>query len=169
MIQRSTTCVISSEEITDIGPNGLHDEQAPPAEDADMWFWGMPAEWLKSQQVGVTAIQNKHKETITGLEKSRFKRGGGCYIDVGASQLVIDGHIKIKQGAEIGEVQVYGLKFAGGTQLEADVIILAPGYQDMRTQTGDAYLVTKRRMMWETYGDLMIPALQIKAAEVGLS
>ncbi|BCS28362.1 uncharacterized protein APUU_61410S [Aspergillus puulaauensis] len=152
MVQRSTTCVISSEAITDIGLKGLYDEDGPPTEDADLWFWGMPAELLKTQQIGVTAVENDHdREKITGLEKAGFKvdngpngaglllkyfqRGGGYYIDVGASQLIIDGHIKIKQGVEISQVLAHGLKFADGTELQADEVILATGYQNMRTQT----------------------------------
>lgn len=58
----------------------------------------------------------------------------GYYIDVGASQLIIDGKIKVKHGQEIAEVLPHGLKFADGTELEADEIIFATGYQNMRTQ-----------------------------------
>ncbi|KAL2815279.1 hypothetical protein BDW59DRAFT_166869 [Aspergillus cavernicola] len=152
MVQRSTTCMVSSKAIVDIGLKGLYDEQAPPTEEADLWFWGLPAELLKAQQIGVTALQNEHdKANIAGLEKAGFKvdkgpndaglllkyfqRGGGYYIDVGASQLIIDGKIKVKQGVEISEVLARGLAFADGSELEADEIILATGYQNMRTQT----------------------------------
>ena len=61
-----------------------------------------------------------------------FQRGGGYYIDVGASQLIIDGKIKIKQGQEIAEVKPHGLLFADGSELEADEIVFATGYQNMR-------------------------------------
>ncbi|KAL2867814.1 flavin-containing monooxygenase [Aspergillus lucknowensis] len=152
MVQRSTTCVISSEAITDIGLAGLYDENGPPTEDADLWFWGLPVELLKVQQIGVTALQNEHdKATLEGLDRAGFKvdkgpndaglllkyfqRGGGYYIDVGASQLIVDGKIKIKQGVEIDQVLPHGLRFADGSELEADEIILATGYQNMRTQT----------------------------------
>ncbi|KAL4863335.1 hypothetical protein BDV12DRAFT_206618 [Aspergillus spectabilis] len=150
MVQRSTTCVISSEAITEIGLKGLYDEQGPPTEDADVWFWSMPAELLKAHQIGVTAIQNEHdKAKIEGLERAGFKvdkgpdgaglllkyfqRGGGYYIDVGASQLIVDGKIKIQQGVEISDILPNGMRFADGTELEADEIILATGYQNMRT------------------------------------
>ncbi|KAH6984177.1 hypothetical protein BKA56DRAFT_613944 [Ilyonectria sp. MPI-CAGE-AT-0026] len=64
-----------------------------------------------------------------------FERGGGYYIDVGASRLIIDGKIKIKQGQEVDRVLPNGLRFADSSELEADEIVLATGYQNMRTQT----------------------------------
>ena len=61
-----------------------------------------------------------------------FQRGGGYYIDVGASQLIIDGKIKVKQGQEIDAVEEHSLLFADGTRLEADEIVFATGYDNMR-------------------------------------
>jgi len=63
-----------------------------------------------------------------------FQRGGGYYIDVGASRLIIDGKIKVKQGQEISSILPTGLKFADGSTLEADEIVFATGYQNMRSQ-----------------------------------
>lgn len=151
MVQRSSTCVISSESITEIGLKGLYEENGPPVDDADLYLYSMPSELLKTQQIKVTELQNKNDaKTIEGLEKAGFcldkgpndsgllmkyfQRGGGYYIDVGASQLIADGKIKIKQGQEITEVLPNGLKFADGSELEADEIIFATGYQNMRTQ-----------------------------------
>ena len=68
-----------------------------------------------------------------------FQRGGGYYIDVGASQLIIDGKIKIKQGQEIEEVKPHGLLFADGTELPADEIIFATGYENMRGTAGKIF------------------------------
>ena len=151
MVQRSSTCVVSSAGITEIALGGLYDQNGPPTEDADTWLMGTPSSVLKAIQVKVCALQEeKDKATLEGLEKAGFKldsgpdncglfikyfqRGGGYYIDVGASQLIIDGKIKIKQGQEIEEVLPNGLRFADGTELEADEIIFATGYQNMRTQ-----------------------------------
>jgi hypothetical protein len=61
-----------------------------------------------------------------------FQRGGGYYIDVGASQLIIDGKIKIKQGKEISEIKPHAVTFEDGTELPADEIVFATGYQNMR-------------------------------------
>lgn len=69
-----------------------------------------------------------------GLFIKYFTRGGGYYIDVGASQLIADGKIKIKQGCEITSVLENGLQFDDGEVLEADEIVFATGYLNMRTQ-----------------------------------
>lgn len=54
---------------------------------------------------------------------------------MGASELIASGKIKVKQGQEIAEVLEHGLRFEDGSELEADEIIFATGYQNMRTQT----------------------------------
>lgn len=51
----------------------------------------------------------------------------GYYIDVGCSQLIIDGKVKIKQGQEIERFENTGIRFADGSFLEADVVVLATG------------------------------------------
>jgi cation diffusion facilitator CzcD-associated flavoprotein CzcO len=151
IVQRSTTCVISSESITDIGLKGLYDEDAPPVEDADVFLWSIPAPLMKAQQVKLTKKQAEHdKKLLDGLEAAGFaldrgpmgaglmikyyQRGGGYYIDVGASQLIIDGKIKVKQGQEIAQILPNGVEFADGSVVEADEIVFATGYQNMRTQ-----------------------------------
>ncbi|KAF6788752.1 flavin-binding monooxygenase-like protein [Colletotrichum sojae] len=151
MVQRSSTCVVSSASITDIGLKGLYDEDSAPVDDADLWLWSLPAELFKALQIGVTQRQNANDaELLEGLRRvgfqldtgpsgggffvKYFQRGGGYYIDVGCSQLIIDGEIKIKQGQEITEVLPRGLRFADGSEIEADEVIFATGYQNMRTE-----------------------------------
>lgn len=156
MVQRSSTCVVSSASITDIGLKGLYDEDSPPVDDADLWLWSLPAELFKSLQIGTTELQNANDaKLLQGLQKvgfqldmgpggggffvKYFQRGGGYYIDVGCSQLIIDGEIKIKQGQEITEILPRGLRFADGSELEADEIIFATGYQNMRTEARNIF------------------------------
>jgi thioredoxin reductase len=151
MVQRSSTCVVSSHSITNIGLKGLYDESGPPTEDADLYLWSIPSPLYKAQQIKVAKVMSQNDaKTIQGLEKAGFKvdkgpmdaglmikyfqRGGGYYIDVGASQLIIDGKIKVKQGQEISEIIPHGLRFADGSELEADEIVFATGYQNMRSQ-----------------------------------
>jgi cation diffusion facilitator CzcD-associated flavoprotein CzcO len=155
MVQRSTTHVVSSAAITDIAL-GIYSEDGPPVDDADTLIHGFPTTVLKAIQVKVGDLQAEHdKEILAGLEKAGFKldrgpdgaglffkyfqRGGGYYIDVGASQLIADGKIKIKQGQEISKVLPDGLEFADGSKLQADEIVFATGYQNMRTQTRELF------------------------------
>ncbi|KAL4862768.1 hypothetical protein BDV12DRAFT_178421 [Aspergillus spectabilis] len=152
MVQRSSTCVISSDAIVNIGLKGLYEEDGPPVDDADLMLYSIPAEQFKAQQVKLTKLQNTHdKELLDGLAKAGFKvdrgpddagllmkywqRGGGYTIEVGAGNLIAEGKIKVKQGQEIREVIPTGLRFGDGSELQADEVIFATGYQNMRTQT----------------------------------
>ncbi|OQD81312.1 hypothetical protein PENANT_c028G07789 [Penicillium antarcticum] len=152
MVQRSSTCVITSDSIVNIGLKGLYEEGGPPTEDADLYLYSIPPPLLKAQQIKVTKMMNQNDaKTLEGLEKVGFKvdmgpmdaglimkyfqRGGGYYIDVGGSQLIIDGKVKVKQGQEISEIRPKGIAFADGSTLDADEIILATGYQNMRSNT----------------------------------
>jgi cation diffusion facilitator CzcD-associated flavoprotein CzcO len=151
MVQRSTTCVVSSDSATKILLGGIYAEGGPPVEDGDLWVWGLPTETLKALHCDLTKKQIVNDaELLAGLKRVGFKldlgpddsglffkyfqRGGGYYFDVGASQLVIDGKIKVKQGQEVTEILPHGVKFADGTELEADEVVFATGYDNMRTQ-----------------------------------
>lgn len=47
--------------------------------------------------------------------------------DVGASQMIIDGKIKLKNDAQISHFTRKGLEFDDGSTLDADVVIFATG------------------------------------------
>ncbi|KAL8659810.1 MAG: hypothetical protein Q9226_000238 [Calogaya cf. arnoldii] len=149
IVQRSSTYVMSSRNGLDVLLGGLYEEGGPATEDADLMFMSIPNAMLKRMHQDATAEISRRDETmLKGLEKAGFnlddgpddagffmkyfQRGGGYYIDVGCSQLIIDGKIKIKQGQEIEEVKPNGLLFKDGEMLEADEIIFATGYENMR-------------------------------------
>lgn len=159
VVQRSSTCVVSSKSITDIALKGLYSEDGPPTADADLLAWSVPTALSKAQHVQVTAIQNAaDAEILRGLAAAGFQtdtgphgaglifkyyqRGGGYYIDVGAGQMITEGKIKIKQGQEVVKVLPEGLELSDGSTMPADEIVLATGFENMRTQTraifGDA-------------------------------
>ena len=52
-------------------------------------------------------------------------------IDVGASQLIIDGKIKLKNDSPIERFTKSGIKFQNGSELLADVVLFATGYGSM--------------------------------------
>ncbi|KAL3417794.1 hypothetical protein PVAG01_10804 [Phlyctema vagabunda] len=150
MIQRSSTYVISAE--TNLQQmSGLWCDGGPSTDEADTTFHSIPNAVLKRMNIAATEAARKTDERmLQGLAKAGFKtdkgpdesglwmkymyRGGGYYLDVGCSQLIVDGKIKVKQGVEISEILENGAKFEDGTFLEADEIVFATGYQNMRTQ-----------------------------------
>ena len=149
MIQRSSTYVISQRAVLERLIGQLYSEDGPPTEDADLFFSSIPYPVLKIiHQYATQLIAEDDKEMLEGLEKAGFKldygyegsglfmkyliSGGGYYIDVGCSRMIADGKIKIKQGKEISKIVEDGVLFADGSKLEADVIVLATGYDNMR-------------------------------------
>ncbi|KAK4675061.1 hypothetical protein QC764_501680 [Podospora pseudoanserina] len=151
MVQRSSTCVVSNKAALKVLLAVLYEEGGPPVEDSDIWLHGWPSEVMKSIQIDLARIQREmDKDLLEGLEKAGFRtdkgvdegglfmkylqRGGGYYIDVGMSQLIIDRKVKVKQGEEIEELVENGLRFKDGEVLEADEIVFATGFMNMRTQ-----------------------------------
>lgn len=149
VVQRSSTYIMSSEHGLEALVGSLYYEGGPPTEDADIISSSIPNHMLMVLNPYVTKIlAQKDKDMLDGLERAGFKldygpdgggmwmkyvtRGGGYYIDVGASKLIINGDIKLKQGHEISEITKDGLVFDDDTELQADVIVLATGYQNMK-------------------------------------
>ena len=97
-------------------------------------------------------MKEQDKEFYDGLEKAGFwldwgddesglfmkylRRGSGYYIDVGASQLIIDGEIKLKRG-QVTEIVEDGVILDSGEKIEADLIVFATGYNSMNGWVAD--------------------------------
>ncbi|MEQ8799443.1 MAG: NAD(P)/FAD-dependent oxidoreductase [Salinisphaeraceae bacterium] len=149
MVQRSSTYVISSENGIPTLFGGLYEEGGPPTEDADLMFASLPYPLLAELHKGLTQqVAEMDRELLDGLESAGFKldfgedgsglfmkylrRGGGYYIDVGCSRLIAEGAISVKQGAGIEAFTETGLRLDDGSHLEADIVVLATGYTNMR-------------------------------------
>ncbi|KAI1482845.1 FAD/NAD(P)-binding domain-containing protein [Daldinia eschscholtzii] len=152
IIQRSSTTVMSVKAVLELLLKPAYCEGGPPTEESDLLTWGRPGEIYKAAQADVNELQQViDKDVLEGLNKAGFKtdrgpmncglwikylqRGGGYYIDVGASQLIIEGKVKVKHGVGVSEILPNGVKLDDGTVLEADEIVCATGYQNMRTAT----------------------------------
>ncbi|WP_187430900.1 hypothetical protein ROLI_009530 [Roseobacter fucihabitans] len=157
MVQRSTTHIVRSEPLMEYGLGDLYSERAVEAgmttQKADMIFASLPYKILHEFQIPVyEKIKEVDAEFYAGLEKAGFqldwgadgsglfmkylRRGSGYYIDVGASQLVIDGSIKLKAG-QVAEIVEDGVMFEDGSKLEADLIVYATGYGSMNGWIAD--------------------------------
>lgn len=151
LIQRRGTYVISAKTGLFMLHEGLYDEGGPPTEDADVYGQSLPIPVQFALNVDATnRIAAAEKDNIDGLTKAGFKidfgedgsgiyrkyvtRGGGYYIDVGCSQLIIDGKIKLQQSpGGIQGFEPHALVLADGTKLDADIVVLATGYDKMVT------------------------------------
>ncbi|SMF84595.1 putative flavoprotein involved in K+ transport [Tistlia consotensis] len=157
MVQRSTTHVVRSETLMDIGLSALYSEAAVQGgmttNKADMIFASIPYRIMHEFQIPLyEQMRERDAAFYAGLEKAGFRldwgadgsglfmkylrRGSGYYIDVGASQLVIDGEIKLKAG-QVSEITETGVRLEDGTELPADLIVYATGYGSMNGWAAD--------------------------------
>lgn len=158
MLQRSTTHIVKSDSLMDLGLGALYSEKALAAgmttKKADMTFASLPYRIMHEFQIPVyDAIRERDAKFYADLEKAGFmldygaddsglfmkylRRGSGYYIDVGASQLIIDGKVKLKSGVDVEEITETGVKLRDGSELPADLIVYATGYGSMNGWAAD--------------------------------
>ncbi|KAB8070445.1 hypothetical protein BDV29DRAFT_198004 [Aspergillus leporis] len=151
MLQRSGTYVITAEKGVFMMHEGLHEDNGPPTDEADIISESLPYPVQFALAVHFTKrAYAAERDILEGLQKAGFEldfgidgagisraymtRGGGYYIDVGCSPLIADGKIKVKRSPDgITGFNERSLVLKDGSALEADVVVLATGYDNMRT------------------------------------
>ena len=157
MVQRSPTTVVRSETLMelDLGPNYSEEALARgiTTDKADMLSAAKPYRIMHEGHIRLSdRIRELDKDLYDGLEKAGFRidwgddgsglamkflrRFSGYYIDVGASQLIIDGKIKLAHG-QVTEIVEDGVVLEDGMKLEADLIVYATGYGSMNGRIAD--------------------------------
>jgi putative flavoprotein involved in K+ transport len=157
MVQRSTTHIVRSEPLMEHGLGALYSEQAVEngvtTAKADLIFASLPYRILHEFQKPVyDKIREIDAEFYAALEKAGFqldfgtdgsglfmkylRRGSGYYIDIGASQLIIDGKIKLV-GGQVEEITENSVRLDTGVEVPADVIVYATGYGSMNGWVAD--------------------------------
>jgi putative flavoprotein involved in K+ transport len=154
MIQRSSTHIVRSDSLMDLVFGGLYSEDALDSglttDKADMLFASIPYKVMPSfHQPVFEAIKIRDKAFYERLENAGFmldfgddesglfmkyvRRGSGYYIDVGASELIANGTIKLKSAPGLGveRIEADGLVLNDGSRLPADLIVYATGYGSM--------------------------------------
>jgi putative flavoprotein involved in K+ transport len=152
MVQRSSTHVVRSESLMKHALSGLYSEEAVKGgmttDKADMIFASLPYRILHVFQIPIyQTIAEQDAEYYKRLERAGFmldwgddnsglfmkylRRGSGYYIDVGASELVADGKIKLKSGVDVKQIKERSVVLSDGTELPADLIVYATGYGSM--------------------------------------
>ena len=157
MVQRSSTHIVKSDSLMDIGLGDLYSERAVAAgvttEKADMIFASLPYRILHTFQIpAYEAMAERDKDFYDRLEKAGFwhdwgddgsglfmkylRRGSGYYIDVGAADLVADGDVKLVHG-QVDHLTEDAVVLADGTELPADLVVFATGYGSMNGWVAD--------------------------------
>ncbi|WP_125610784.1 flavin-containing monooxygenase [Specibacter cremeus] len=157
MVQRSSTHISRSESLMDLGLGELYSEKAlangVTTEKADLLFASLPYRILPDAQKPVYAEMARRDakfyqdlaaagfdldfgEDGSGLFVKYLRRGSGYYIDVGASQLIIDGRVRLATG-QVAKITGNAVVMADGTELEADLIVYATGYGSMNGWLAD--------------------------------
>jgi hypothetical protein len=144
MVQRSPTMVVNVE------PAQLYDKaylgDGPPIAVRDILNSGVPLPIMKvAHKLTTDEVKRLDAPLLTRLERVGFRlefgedgtgwplkfrtRGGGYYFNVGASELIADGKIKLVQAADIAGYEADGIAFKDGTRLRCELIVLATGYK----------------------------------------
>ncbi len=152
MVQRSSTHIARSDSLMELGLAGLYSEQAVAngitTDKADMIFASIPYRIMHEFQIPVyQQIRERDADLYRRLEDAGFmldfgddnsglfmkylRRGSGYYIDVGASELVANGSIKLKSRVDVTEIREHSVVLSDGTELPADLIVYATGYGSM--------------------------------------
>ncbi|OGM49640.1 hypothetical protein ABOM_001850 [Aspergillus bombycis] len=164
MLQRSPTYVLPAEYYTKILNRTYN--ASTPTDLADMVGSSQPfaVSRLINQKVLHAAAQQE-PERFDALERAGFRtirygdivyqlfeRFGGHYMDVGCSEKIARGLIKVKSDALPVSYTETGLLFNDGTQLDADVIVFATGFQsNLKVQMKDVFgsaIVDKLEDFW---------------------
>ena len=75
-------------------------------------------------------LRTDYGEDGTGHPLKFMRRGGGYYLDVGCSQLIVDRQIAIIQATDTTRFTPTGVLFADGSVREFDAAVLATGYEN---------------------------------------
>lgn len=157
MVQRTSTHISTSDSLFRFGTSKLYSEtaleQGIDTDKADLINasvpYGLMAEFYKPV---AAAIRQQDADLYARLEKAGFmldfgdddsglhmkyiRRGSGYYIDVGASELIARGDIKLRSGVGIESITETGVLLGDGTELPADLIVYATGYGSMNGWAG---------------------------------
>jgi putative flavoprotein involved in K+ transport len=157
MVQRSSTHIVKSDSLMEIGLGDLYSERAVSAgmttEKADLTFASLPYRIMHEFQTPIyDAIRERDKDYYqrladagfeldwgdddSGLFMKYLRRGSGYYIDVGACDLVANGSIKLAHG-QVDRLIEDSVVLTDGTELPADVVVYATGYGSMNGWAAD--------------------------------
>jgi putative flavoprotein involved in K+ transport len=143
LVQRSPTLITNIEPSAQLAYSAYNEGTL---EDNDLIATSMPLVLGRRSHVLITEESRKlDKPLLDGLERIGFKldygegntgwqykylsRGGGYYFNVGCSDLVVSGAIKLAQFADIETFVAEGARMKSGDTILVDLVVLATGYK----------------------------------------
>lgn len=150
MLQRSSVTVVSLEP-SSVRPYELYrqNDGVRPIADTDLMAASVPYPLLaRLHQPLSRQMMEDDKDLLAGLRKLGFlldngeddtgyflkllRYQAGYYLNIGASDLLIEEKIKLKVGVDIVALKPKQVIFSDGTSLAADVVVLATGYKRLQ-------------------------------------
>jgi cation diffusion facilitator CzcD-associated flavoprotein CzcO len=150
MLQRSPITVVSLEP-SSVRPYELYrqNDGIRPITDTDLIAASVPYPLLARLHRPLSRrMAEEDKELLDGLRKIGFlldngeddtgyflkllRYQAGYYLNIGASELLIEGKIKLKVAVEIERLESRRVIFSDGSALDADIIVLATGYKPLK-------------------------------------
>jgi putative flavoprotein involved in K+ transport len=156
IVQRSPTYIVSIREAQKV--YAIYTEGLPFA-DCDLMATASPhAVMQRAYQLSTAEMREVDRDLLSGLEKRGFRltfgeddtgfqmmylrRGGGYYFNVGCSDMIVDGRVKLLQYDAIDRFEAQGARLKDGSLREAELLVVATGYanqqQTARRFLGDA-------------------------------
>jgi putative flavoprotein involved in K+ transport len=157
MVQRSSTHIVKSASLMDIGLGALYSEEAVAngvtTEKADLIFASIPYRIMHEFQIPLyqqmaerdadfyerlegAGFRHDWGDDGSGLFMKYLRRGSGYYIDVGAADLVANGEVKLAHG-QVVRLTEDSVVLDDGTELPADLVVYATGYGSMNGWAAD--------------------------------
>jgi hypothetical protein len=123
--------------------------EGPPPEDIDLVTAAIPYpvlketyQWLtkrtceldKAMIDGLQAVgfETAYGEDDTGFHMMYLRKGGGYYLNVGCSDLIVSGAIKVVQYRRFERFVEGGMRLQDGSTVPADLVVLATGYSNQQ-------------------------------------
>ena len=157
MVQRTSTHIVKSDSLMEIGLGALYSEEAVAngvtTEKADLTFASLPYRIMHEFQIPLYEQMKERDAEFyrrmadagfwldwgddgSGLFMKYLRRGSGYYIDVGAAELVADGEVELAHG-QVDHLTEDAVVLEDGTELPADLVVYATGYGSMNGWAAD--------------------------------
>ena len=157
MIQRSSTLVVNQQDYCERILGSLYSAKALAkgitVDRADILQASVPLRLLEIRHRAIWDGIRKDRQSFyqhltdagfavdfaedgTGLGMKYRRTASGYYIDVGGSEMIMDGSIQIRSGHGINHLSRYAVHLTSGEEIKTDTVIYATGYGNMTDWVG---------------------------------